>query len=87
MVQKEPPGICAGWMKMERNWLFGGVSFWREAVGWSWPSLHRKAWIINFISLGHFPSIKSKWLGQVVLFSSKNHGPGWDNSRGVGIGE
>jgi len=25
MLQKELPGICARWMKMERNWLFDGV--------------------------------------------------------------
>lgn len=37
--------------------------------------LHPTAQTINFISLGPFPSTKSKRLGQVVVFSSKNHRP------------
>lgn len=53
-----------------RHWLGNCVEFWGEAEVWSFPSYCPKARTINFISLGQFPPIKSKGLGQVVLFSS-----------------
>lgn len=70
VLQREQPGVRTGWMEMERDWLGNGVEFWGEAVVWSFPSYCPKARTIDFISLGQFPPIKSKGLGQVVLFSS-----------------
>lgn len=70
VLQREQPGVRTGWMEMERDWPGNGVEFWGEAVVWSSPSYCPKARTINFISLGQFPPVKSKRLGQVVLFSS-----------------